>query len=309
MNLLLSLCAPQISVVIPVFNKERHLRACVNSVLSQNFTDFEILIVDDGSTDDSLNVALSFNDSRISVIPLPNNTGVLHARYVGISNANGTYIINLDADDAFSTPTLFNQLLINNNTDIVHFKLERVYFNTTQNSFLSTPLNWVNPSVQTMDQPFLTDGLLKNFVGHLTNGKMIKRTVYLKGLERMGQFVNEHIVFGEDYLQMSFVFKQAKSYIGAEVMGQYYNEHDEQETQSGKMMKMVKDLVKVASILESEYESYKEYISIIVKNRIEELFEKKSINDEEKHDMCAILLNTPVFKKKQIQEIKKGLCQ
>ena len=57
-----------ISVCMPVYNASRYLRDCIDSILSQSFTDFELLIVDDGSTDDSVEIIRSYSDSRIRLI-------------------------------------------------------------------------------------------------------------------------------------------------------------------------------------------------------------------------------------------------
>lgn len=86
------------SVVIPLYNKEKYIIDTVNSVLNQSFSDYEVIIVDDGSTDHSLEVAKSISSSKIKVIH-QNNQGVAVARNTGILNAGGEYISFLDADD------------------------------------------------------------------------------------------------------------------------------------------------------------------------------------------------------------------
>lgn len=89
---------PFFSVVIPLYNKEKHVKSTLNSVISQNFADFEVIIVNDGSTDNSIAVVNSIIDSRISVFTTKNH-GVSHARNFGISKAKANYIAFLDADD------------------------------------------------------------------------------------------------------------------------------------------------------------------------------------------------------------------
>lgn len=87
-----------ISVVIPVYNKENYIANTLNKVLMQTYTDFEILVVDDGSTDASENIVKSFSDSRITLIK-QQNQGVSVARNTGIKHAIGEFIALLDADD------------------------------------------------------------------------------------------------------------------------------------------------------------------------------------------------------------------
>ncbi|NBL64817.1 glycosyltransferase [Flavobacterium sp. NST-5] len=87
-----------ISVVIPLYNKEKSITDTINSVLAQTFTNFELIIVNDGSKDNSLEVVQRFSDDRIVVVDKPNG-GVSSARNQGILNAKNEYIAFLDGDD------------------------------------------------------------------------------------------------------------------------------------------------------------------------------------------------------------------
>jgi glycosyltransferase involved in cell wall biosynthesis len=89
---------PFFSVVIPLYNKAQHIRQTIDSVLQQTFTDFELLVVDDGSTDQSVNVVASIQDNRLHLLQQPNK-GVSDARNLGIKKAEAAYIALLDADD------------------------------------------------------------------------------------------------------------------------------------------------------------------------------------------------------------------
>ena len=87
-----------VSVIMPVYNVEKYLGAAIRSVLAQTFADFELIIVDDGATDGSAAIYLSFDDPRIRVIK-QKNRGLAGARNTGIRNARGAYIGLLDSDD------------------------------------------------------------------------------------------------------------------------------------------------------------------------------------------------------------------
>ncbi len=91
-----------ISVVIPLYNKEQHIGTTINTVLSQSFQDFEIVVVDDGSTDESIQRVKDIDDKRIRIIS-QENAGVAAARNTGIKEAKGEYIAFLDADDEWQT--------------------------------------------------------------------------------------------------------------------------------------------------------------------------------------------------------------
>lgn len=97
----------KISVIIPVYNVEKHLNACINSVLGQTFMDYELILVNDGSTDASLTIMQSYAvaDERIKIIS-QGNKGVSAARNIGLSAARGDYILYVDSDDTILPNTL-----------------------------------------------------------------------------------------------------------------------------------------------------------------------------------------------------------
>ena len=101
---------PFYSVVIPLYNKSKYIARTIKSVLNQSFSNFEVIVVDDGSTDDSAAIVEAFKDSRIRVI-CKENGGVSSARNRGIQEAIGRYIAFLDADDEWCQ----NKLKANSN--------------------------------------------------------------------------------------------------------------------------------------------------------------------------------------------------
>lgn len=110
---------PEISVVMPVFNRDQYIGEAIGSILSQTFTNFELIIVDDCSTDNTLNVIESFNDNRILVIKNEVNMGQAAARNVGYRVAKGKYIANADSDDINLPHRLEKQLdFLEKNKDV-----------------------------------------------------------------------------------------------------------------------------------------------------------------------------------------------
>lgn len=91
--------APKITVLMPLFNGERFLREALESILGQTFTDFEFLIIDDGSTDASVEIVASYDDPRIRLISNHENLGVTATLNRGIDLARGEYIARMDCDD------------------------------------------------------------------------------------------------------------------------------------------------------------------------------------------------------------------
>ena len=98
---------PKFSVIIPLFNKENEIKNTLQSVLEQSFSDFEVIIIDDGSTDKSLQIVSQFADNRISLIS-KKNEGVSIARNFGVKKAKSDYIAFLDADDYWYSNHLEN---------------------------------------------------------------------------------------------------------------------------------------------------------------------------------------------------------
>ncbi len=98
-----------ISVIIPAYNAEDTIKETINSVLNQTFTDFELIVVNDGSQDSTLEVISSISDSRIRVFSY-SNAGLAATRNRGISQARGEYISFIDADDLWTPDKLEAQL-------------------------------------------------------------------------------------------------------------------------------------------------------------------------------------------------------
>ena len=90
---------PSISVIMPVYNAANYVRESVQSIINQTYIDFEFIIIDDGSIDESLQIIESFTDKRIWIIKKSLNTGNYHSRNDGMKIAKGKYICVMDAAD------------------------------------------------------------------------------------------------------------------------------------------------------------------------------------------------------------------
>jgi glycosyltransferase involved in cell wall biosynthesis len=101
--------ARKVSVILPVYGVEKYIAETVRSVLAQTFSDFELLIIDDGSPDRSLEICRQFTDSRIRIIQ-QQNRGLSGARNTGIRHAQGEYLAFLDGDDLWAPEKLEKQV-------------------------------------------------------------------------------------------------------------------------------------------------------------------------------------------------------
>ena len=91
--------APKVTVFIPVYNREKYVGEAIESILAQTFSNFEILLVDDGSTDQSVDTIRSFSDPRIRLVCNEGNLGIPKTRNKGVELARGQYMAMLDSDD------------------------------------------------------------------------------------------------------------------------------------------------------------------------------------------------------------------
>ena len=125
----------KISVIVPVFNAEDYLHVCLNSILKQTYQNFEIICIDDCSTDSSLEILEYFQikDSRIKILKNDVNSGPGFSRNKGLNIAKGKYISFLDSDDWFSSDAfeILIEIAEKNNTDILMFKTI-VFYDTPQ---------------------------------------------------------------------------------------------------------------------------------------------------------------------------------
>lgn len=185
-----------ISVIIPVYNAAPHLRRCIDSLLKQTFRNFEIILVDDGSTDGSFDICEDYflKFSRVRVEHLP-NSGVSSARNYGIETARGEYICFVDADDWVEP-----DFLQNFNGEVEKRKTENKVLDCVMQGYVG----YKGQSFQTpyifYDSPDKIDADLFRFeenklIGYVWN-KIFRREVIVKHHLRF----NPDISIGEDFL-------------------------------------------------------------------------------------------------------------
>ncbi|MGH1518937.1 glycosyltransferase family 2 protein [Chryseobacterium sp. JK1] len=118
----------KVSIIVPSFNHAKHLEECIQSVKNQSYTNWECIIIDDGSTDDTRSVATKLTDDKIQYIH-QENSGVSSARNQGIKAATGDYILPLDADDTLNPLALEKMLeVFEKNKDTLIVFSDTVYF-------------------------------------------------------------------------------------------------------------------------------------------------------------------------------------
>lgn len=154
---------PQFSVIIPLYNKAPYVRKTVESVLGQTFGDYELIIIDNGSNDGSIDIVAGFTDSRIRKVRLEDNVGVSNARNKGVELSTAPYIIFLDADDWWE-PTFLEEMtgLIERHPDagiygtsyyIVKNGKKRIAPIGVDNSFTEGEINYCQVYAKTLCMP------------------------------------------------------------------------------------------------------------------------------------------------------------
>jgi len=101
---------PEVSVLMPVYNGGAFLRSAIESILSQSYSNFEFIIIDDGSTDDSVEIIKSFKDERIQLHKNGSNLGLIASLNYGLEHCKGKYIARMDCDDVSSKERLEKQV-------------------------------------------------------------------------------------------------------------------------------------------------------------------------------------------------------
>lgn len=215
-----------ISVIIPVYNAAPYLRACLDSVLAQSYTDLEILLINDGSTDESPAICRQYTqkDARIRLIDQENG-GVSHARNVGLSNAVGDYITFVDSDDRIS-PDYLERLYAHARThhaDIACCNLQELL--NGEPVELNTP-KVLHPRLVTDQQELFFD-FVDGKEAYATSvcAKIIRRNLATQATFRP-------IAFGEDQVYMFDLFTLSPTVYLDDFKGYYYIRNESSATLS-----------------------------------------------------------------------------
>lgn len=110
---------PLVSIILPVYNSEKHLREAIDSILNQTYTNFELIVIDDGSTDGSISIIQSYKDNRIILYKNSTNTGLVKTLNAALKLCSGTYIARMDGDDICLPDRISSQTdYLNNNPNV-----------------------------------------------------------------------------------------------------------------------------------------------------------------------------------------------
>lgn len=183
---------PFFSIITPVYNAEKYIQKCIESIQDQKFSDFELLLVNDGSSDNSGGLCdyYAAKDQRIQVFHKKNG-GVSNTRNLGLDKATGKYIIFLDSDDYFTPDTLVvcKDIIAENSLDILQFSLQGILSN-------GAPSNNTTIRHDTTETLSPDDYLKKGQLQVCAGGSCIKRSI----IEDYNIRFDEKIKLAEDQL-------------------------------------------------------------------------------------------------------------
>ncbi len=222
------------TVIIPLYNKEKYIENAIKSVLNQTFTDFNLLIINDFSTDKSVEIASKYISDTVKIIHHEKNAGLAAARNTGIKNSNSNYITYLDADDLWK-PTFLESIF----QLIQNFPEARIFgtnYEEVWDNIIKIPHNG-------------SEILAIDFTGYINFFKInVKQGIYNHGsvcfhkevFEKVG-FYNEKINFSEDLdfnIRANYNFKLAYD---NSVQMRYFMQTENQLTQSSLLNKTIPD--------------------------------------------------------------------
>ena len=206
---------PLISIIIPIFNVEDKLNKCIQSVINQTYSNLEIILVNDGSTDNSFKICKEFenSDNRIKLISIENN-GVSNARNIGIKNAKGKYIGFVDSDDYIDND-MFEILYSNiedNDADlsIIGYQIETINKKIIKNTNLN---QYKKIEIMTQSQAYEKILDKNSFQGYCWN-KLFKSELLKDILFDVNIYICEDLLFVCEYLKKckTIVYDSKNSY-------------------------------------------------------------------------------------------------
>lgn len=294
----------KISIIIPVYNRQKTIKKCIKSVVNQTYKELEIIIINDGSTDNSLYIINSFlsKDKRMIVIN-QDNTGVENARFNGIKSATGDFLMFVDSDDYL--PLDACEKLINaqikTKADVVMGRIERSFFGVVKNSVKDELYN--NKLIEKSE---LMDKYYISFFGVNIIPVNIFAKLYKKSL--FDNIITFGLKHGEDLCLNMHIFPNIESlYTINDIVYTYsyggmtsnYNEN------------LMNDAIRAYSIKKSYLDKYKYskgyvYIDIeLVNFLITDIIQRYLYKSLTLGELCAYLKD--IYKQEQITTCFNGL--
>ena len=271
----------KLSVIIPVYNNEKYLERCFNSILNQNINDLEIIVVNDGSTDNSDKIIQEYEKNHQEIKYFKKeNTGVADSRNYGIEKASGKYIMFLDADDYLDIALYKNiKKYIDEDIDLIKYKIQIVDKDENTIELVQGATFEKTNGEEGFSELYSTDVLLDSPCAYI-----IKKEIFEKN-DLKFKVGTEH----EDFGLIPFVIIFAKTMVSINFYGYYYVQTDNSITRNNDYKKSVK----------------KAYDALIHYDDAMEKIENLNVNKKTKDNLKIYYTNAILTKVKSLSEKDK----
>ncbi|HAT4149657.1 TPA: glycosyltransferase family 2 protein, partial [Clostridium perfringens] len=234
----------KLTVFMPVYNSERYLRKSIDSILNQSYKNFEFLIINDGSTDSSVDIINSYNDKRIKLINNKENKGIPYTRNLGLELSTGDYIAIMDSDDISYINRLekqINYLELNPDIDILSSNFDELY----NNSIIKSKSNNKNSDVIKIELMF------RCCIGNPT--VMMRRKTFVDNKINY----REECFVAQDYSFWVESIKKCKFYHMKDSLIAYRTGHENITKKSSKNKQKRKNIIDKIRVRALEYNGFK----------------------------------------------------
>lgn len=218
---------PRFSICVSSYKDEKYLPACIDSVLAQSFTDFELIVVDDGSPDSTASILEQYAQKDSRVIPLiqDTNRGLHIGRKIAVAKSTGDYIILLDSDDELGDDCLakFDSYLNATPCDVLHFGIDVINAGVSDNE-ASNFQNYINAPVDPLFNKDIFEAVFSARKGYLQDWRITQR-VYAGGFFRrmFAAMTNDRLERAEDAYESFVTLANARSqYTANDIVGVRY---------------------------------------------------------------------------------------
>lgn len=228
---------PKVSVIVTAYNCDKSIQKCINSVMNQSMQDFELIVVNDGSTDNTENVVLQIKEKIGKKLKYyyKENTGVADTRNYGLDRATGEYIMYLDSDDYIDKNLLLSQEEnMEEHIDVIKYKMIQVNENGEEISRIDGPVFTVTSGQAAFNELYYQDVLIDQPCIYI-----IKRQYML-----VNNFRFLEGTYHEDFGLIPLIIANAGSMVSTDVYGYYYVQSENsimRNTDIDKTIKKMKD--------------------------------------------------------------------
>ncbi|MGL5963547.1 MAG: glycosyltransferase family 2 protein [Fusobacteriaceae bacterium] len=278
----------KISIIVPIYNSEKYLVKCLESIINQTLKEIEIILINDGSKDSSIEIINSFliNDKRIIFIN-KNNEGVSEARNDALKIATGKYILNVDSDDSIELDYC-EKMYLKAEKDNLDILISDYYFIKNTEKNYCKDLEILENKILSSEN-YLELFFKENFKGYTCN-KLIKKTIYVENKI----FYSKSINMMEDVLVLAQIVNKSKR-IG-KINKAYYNYLDNEKSVTNNIkIKHLTDIDTVFNELKMIFKDKEKLTNLILKRYLYcilgHLFLYVQENKSEKNELIKIIQN------------------